>query len=184
MTQPNNPIPAANPGGYGKPPKKHQFKKGQSGNPKGRPKKPKEPQNYAQLTSMVLGEEIVVQMTGKAVKMTQFEALIRTMVTVALKSKRPGDALALLEYLRKLGIIRWHQEYQEAITIDRDRLEAQIRDEMFWAAIDKIPAKYKPDIQTPSNAMPFLDPDPDDEFYNGMIGFGEDETGEDETGED
>jgi hypothetical protein len=27
--------------GYGKPPKRNQFKKGQSGNPSGRPKKPK-----------------------------------------------------------------------------------------------------------------------------------------------
>ena len=44
--------------GYGKPPKHIQFKKGQSGNPKGRPKKPK---NLAALILKTFGDKVIRQ---------------------------------------------------------------------------------------------------------------------------
>lgn len=44
--------------GYGKPPKHSQFQKGRSGNPKGRPKKPK---NLPALVLKTFGEKVVVK---------------------------------------------------------------------------------------------------------------------------
>ena len=48
-------------GGYGKPPKNGQFKKGQSGNPKGRPKKPSQPVSTAYLFRKIANERVVVE---------------------------------------------------------------------------------------------------------------------------
>ena len=54
--------------GYGKPPEDTRFKKGQSGNPRGRPKK--QPKDVAAHMTDLLDEKRTVQMNGKAVTMT------------------------------------------------------------------------------------------------------------------
>ncbi|MBL4544643.1 MAG: hypothetical protein JKP95_01895 [Oceanicaulis sp.] len=54
--------------GYGKPPKATQFKKGQSGNPRGRPKM--QPKDVAAHMSDLLAEKRPVRVDGKTVMMS------------------------------------------------------------------------------------------------------------------
>lgn len=66
--------------GYGKPPKKHRFKPGQSGNPKGRPKVFKSPVS-------VLEEPIAMRIDGKTREVSSFEAAFRKTVQKALEGR-------------------------------------------------------------------------------------------------
>ena len=77
----NNSKPEAPPVGYKRPPVAHQFKKGQSGNPKGRPKKSKSKRD---ILSRVLGEKqrLNGQPRGARVWFTWLELLI-----MALKNR-------------------------------------------------------------------------------------------------
>ncbi|KRS19181.1 DUF5681 domain-containing protein [Roseovarius indicus] len=73
--------------GYGKPPKHSQFKKGQSGNPKGRPKGSK---NVATIFRERLFSTVNIKENGRRKQITMIEALFRTL----LKSGLEGDARA------------------------------------------------------------------------------------------
>src|SRR5262245_3005750 len=77
--------------GYGKPPKATQWKPGQSGNPKGRPKRTKD---VEKLLDLELSKPIRITDGGQAVTMTKREVLIKTVVHDALKGDR--DALKLV----------------------------------------------------------------------------------------
>ncbi|MEL6727048.1 MAG: DUF5681 domain-containing protein [Pseudomonadota bacterium] len=66
--------------GYGKPPKKHRFKPGQSGNPKGRPKVYKSPIS-------VLEEPIAMRVDGKTREVSSFEAAFRKTAQKALEGR-------------------------------------------------------------------------------------------------
>ncbi len=79
--------------GYGKPPAEHQFRKGKSGNPSGRPKKRK-PQPVD--VGAVLNEPIAIKQSGTCKKMQPFEVSIRKLVERGLKK---GDLSAILEFL-------------------------------------------------------------------------------------
>jgi Family of unknown function (DUF5681) len=68
--------------GFGKPPKRTQFKKGRSGNPKGRPRK--KPDLYSELTK-VLREKITVE--GQQEKVTVQQALLRRLRDQALRGE-------------------------------------------------------------------------------------------------
>ena len=70
--------------GYKNPPEEHQFKKGQSGNPKGRPKKSR---NQAKLYQDLLEEEILITEGGKQRTITAQEAISRRVRADALKGK-------------------------------------------------------------------------------------------------
>jgi hypothetical protein len=59
--------------GHGKPPKSTQFKKGQSGNPKGRPKGSK---NFATVYHKVGREFVTVKENGRTRRLTKQEALL------------------------------------------------------------------------------------------------------------
>lgn len=71
-------------GGYKNPPKEHQFKEGQSGNPKGRPKGSK---NLSGLYMDLLKEKIHITEGGKSKTMTTQEAIARRIRADALKGK-------------------------------------------------------------------------------------------------
>lgn len=74
--------------GFGKPPRRTQFKKGQSGNPRGRPKgKP----NLATALEKALREKVVVNENGRRKVITKLEAAIKQLVNKAAS----GDLRAL-----------------------------------------------------------------------------------------
>ena len=73
--------------GYGKPPKETQFKKGESGNPKGRPKSAK---NLKTDLEEELSERIVAREGERTVKISKQRAVIKTLLARTVK----GDARA------------------------------------------------------------------------------------------
>ncbi len=80
--------------GYGRPPKETQFQKGQSGNPKGRPKGA---QNLARLARLELNQNIDIQENGRPVRMSRGRVMIKQHIAKALK----GDPRAA-EFILKL----------------------------------------------------------------------------------
>lgn len=91
--------------GYGKPPKQSQFKKGQSGNPKGQRKsRPKQPR---MIMDEIFAEKVRVRENGRSMLVTVRQAII-----MRLRAKAPrGDRAAinvLLDYIRDASA---HQEF-------------------------------------------------------------------------
>ena len=86
--------------GYKKPPRKSQFKKGTSGNPKGRPKNARN-RTPTELLDQYLSTQVTVAENGEKKTMTLLEALQRRLVTAALK----GDPYAMRLVHKELGKI-------------------------------------------------------------------------------
>ena len=81
--------------GYGRPPRHTRFKKGQSGNPKGRPNGSK---NAATLLKEALHEEVVVSENGRRRKVTKLEAAMKQLANRAAA----GDHRSLQLLLQQL----------------------------------------------------------------------------------
>ena len=85
--------------GYKRPPKSGQFKKGRSGNPKGRPKGSN---NFLTLLEQELGQSIVVNENGRKKTITRLQAMVKRMVAGALQGEH-RSLLTLIEVLRRTG---------------------------------------------------------------------------------
>ena len=85
--------------GFGKPPRHTRFKPGQSGNPNGRPKGAK---NLETDLQEELSEPMQVPEGGRERRLTKQRALIKTLVTRALKGNDRAAAKVLDLYLRIL----------------------------------------------------------------------------------
>ncbi len=81
--------------GYASPPKNTQFKKGKSGNPKGRPPN----KVLHQVIEDVLNEKVALVIKGEKVEMTKKEAVIQQMINESMKGK--SAATKNLIYLLK-----------------------------------------------------------------------------------
>ena len=78
--------------GYGKPPKETQWKKGQSGNPKGRPKKTKD---LEKLFDQELSQNIRIHENGETRTLTKLEAIVKGTVLDALKGNPKARKIIL-----------------------------------------------------------------------------------------
>ena len=82
--------------GYGKPPSRTQFRKGISGNPKGRPKGSK---NFATVLARALREKVVLTVNGKRKTVTKLELVVMQLVDRATA----GDMSALRQLTALVG---------------------------------------------------------------------------------
>lgn len=86
------------PVGYKKPPRHTQFKKGQSGNPKGRPKGTP---NFRTALDQALKEQVLVNEGGRRRSISKLEAMVKQHVNKAVS----GDARAREQLLRVLHLV-------------------------------------------------------------------------------
>jgi hypothetical protein len=85
--------------GYRRPPPSGRFRKGKSGNPKGRPKGSS---NFLTVLEKELAQSIVVNENGKKLKITHQQAVVKRLVAGALQGE-PRALLNLVEILRRTG---------------------------------------------------------------------------------
>src|SRR5438132_13328802 len=78
--------------GYAKPPRHTRFKKGQSGNPRGRPSGSK---NLATVLSEALNELVIVAENGGRRKITKRQAIITQLVNQSAKADWPATKILL-----------------------------------------------------------------------------------------
>lgn len=82
--------------GYRKPPRHSRFRKGRSGNPKGRPRGSK---NSATLLKQALGEHVIVTENGRRKTATKLEVIFKQLVNRAAQGDHRATQLLLNYYL-------------------------------------------------------------------------------------
>lgn len=116
--------------GYGKPPQQSQFKKGQSGNPYGRPKRrKKEPPHDP---SSILAAPVMVRTPQGTVEMPALEASLRKLVQEALKTTSARKLLKVIDRFDKPGLVRRpnHTKHWSVLNIPR-RFDGKTYRELF-----------------------------------------------------
>jgi hypothetical protein len=104
--------------GYGKPPRANQFRSGQSGNPKGRPKGAK---NEATILLELLNRKIDIREGGKIRKITVLEAILHRVAEDSLR----GNTKSAAFILNRHGALASSEPHQSDISDDdRQILEA------------------------------------------------------------
>jgi hypothetical protein len=76
--------------GYRKPPKKTQFQKGKSGNPKGRPKRTQDFKSLSRVLRDLALKEVQGQVNGKPSNLSCMEAVVAKQFSEALKGNIPA----------------------------------------------------------------------------------------------
>lgn len=118
--------------GYKSPPKKHQFPKGQSGNPKGRPKGGK---SFRKLVEILLDSKVTIQENGRPRMVTRREAAAALLVNKTLK----GDHRAFQMLLLLINDIDAQKaaKSQPHEVEDLDARDRRILDDLFDELIDQ-----------------------------------------------
>lgn len=114
--------PASEGTGFRRPPKRTQFKKGTSGNPRGRPKKLS---NFKTDLADELQEKLVLTENGKERRISKQRAFIKTLVAAAIK-KDIRAVSALLACMRYFGVGSEEMAAETADVGDLDLLETYL----------------------------------------------------------
>ena len=85
--------------GYGKPPRSARFQKGQSGNPKGRPRGSR---NASTLLDEALKERVIVSENGHRKKITKLEAILTQLVNRAAGGDHRATQLLLAHQIPRI----------------------------------------------------------------------------------
>ena len=116
--------------GYGRPPKEHQFKPGQSGNPRGRRKNTK---NYATIVEEILQRKLSITDRGKARIVPLIEAMLLKFAEVALRGNHKAAAFLLKPNgaadQNDISPIDVSQDDQELLDAFIHRIKAQAKNE-------------------------------------------------------
>lgn len=125
--------------GYKNPPRQHRFQKGRSGNPKGRPPKPRTLQEGL---NVALAEEIIITENGKKKKVTMLEALIKKLINGALTDDKQARAIIMKDYGSKVCLPVsedekpkpfWHGKINQGL----------LSDEQYEAEVQRIEKEFK-----------------------------------------
>jgi hypothetical protein len=109
--------------GYRKPPRHSRFKKGQSGNPRGRPSGSK---NLSTLLSEALNEPVVVTENGKRRKISKRQAIITQLVNQSAKGDwRAGKIL--LDILHDIEARTEPQTAENSISLADEKVIEQLK---------------------------------------------------------
>ena len=117
--------------GYGKPPKKYQFQKGTSGNPRGRPK------GKSSLLSdlnKIVNQKISVNLNGQNMRLTKRQAFLQRVANDAIAGS--ASAARLLYELLKL----------EAEQLDTEGMSASERNKQDQAILESFLKLLGPDL--------------------------------------
>lgn len=106
--------------GYRKPPRKHCFPKGKSGNPKGRPKRDKILSKLGEGLHDALTQKITVTEGDKILKLTRRELMVRQLVNGALA----GEKRALVKLLKLRERVEVQKEEGVQVVLDAGDLAA------------------------------------------------------------
>jgi len=110
--------------GYGKPPKHAQFKKGQSGNPNGKPTKAK---SLQELIAEEGGKLVSITENGVQITLTKMEVAVKAAVNKAMKGDHKSlllimhiQSLSEKERLEEFEGFSWTKEHEELLKLAQD----------------------------------------------------------------
>ncbi len=123
--------------GYGKPPKSHQFQKGQSGNPKGRPLASR---NVSTILEETLTTMVTIRDDGQKRKIPAPEALVMAVMRGALK----GDARLMRLYFDLLAGLPSVDPNDRVSREDEDKDDQEILAQYFHGTPGPVEADEEP----------------------------------------
>lgn len=124
-----------NPVGYKNPPKEHQWKKGQSGNPKGRPKVVARQPSLYEMIYNICGEYINIHTQSGEKEVKILEAIARKFIQKTLESKNPKEMMyfirihELVEKRLLKNEILFEDDHDEIGVLQRLVLEMMVTNE-------------------------------------------------------
>jgi hypothetical protein len=133
----NNDKPKDDKVGYGKPPKSRRFKKGVSGNPSGRPKKPSD---FLSALLREANSEVTITEKGKRKMVKMIDVVAKQVMTKAATGNIQSQRL--LYKLLQQALERAAEEQNSRNKPDRDPKPEDLTDEELLMIIQGIHPKY------------------------------------------